>query len=243
MRQVGRYGILLGQTIRSLFTRPVSWYDVFAQMHNAGNRSLLFITFVMAFLGLIGIYETCMQMLKLIPDLSVVGPASIPVIIRELGPVVVALMLSTRIGAGIAAEIGSMKVTDQLDAMRLSGTDPVEYLMVPRVTGVFVMSMVLMVWGIGVTIVSGMLIADARFGVNPRTFFDLGLTSPSDVVIAITKAAAFGLAIPVISAESGFSATGGSEGVGWATTRAVVNSSFACIVLDFVISTVGYMVT
>ena len=243
MRRVGRYGILFAQAVRALFTRPVSWYDVYAQMYNAGNRSLLFITFVMAFLGLIGIYETCIQMLKLLPELSLVGPATIPVVIRELGPVVVALMLSTRIGSGIAAEVGSMKVTDQLDAMRLSGVDPVEYLLVPRLTGVFVMTIVLMVWGIAVTILSGMLIANLRFGVNPRTFFNLGMTRMSDVWIALLKAAAFGVAIPVISVESGFAATGGSEGVGWATTSAVVSSSFACIVLDFVISTVGYMVT
>jgi len=243
MRLLGRYFLLGGQTIKAFFRPGFPWRNTFEQMYNAGNRSMMLITFVMGFLGIIGIYETSLQMLKLIPELSLVGPATIPVVIRELGPVVVALMLSTRIGAGIAAEIGSMKVTDQLDAMMLTGTNPVDFLMVPRLTGVFVMTIMLMVWGITITILGGMFVAYARFGVNPRQFFVLDLTQMSDVWIALGKAAAFGIAIPIVSAESGFASEPGSEGVGWATTRAVVNSSFACIILDFIISTIGYVVT
>jgi len=243
MELLGRYALLLGHTVRALFTSRFPWRNTFEQMYNAGNGSILLITFVMAFLGIIGIYETSIQILKLIPELSIVGPAAIPVIIRELGPVVVALMLSTRIGAGIAAEIGSMKVTDQLDAMMLTGTDPVNFLMVPRLTGVFVMTIMMMIWGITVTILGGMFIAYAKFGLNPRLFFVLDLTQMSDVWIALSKAAAFGIAIPIVSGESGFSAKPGSEGVGWATTSAVVNSSFACIILDFIISAIGYVVT
>ncbi len=243
MRLIGSYILLMGRTLRAMFRGRFPWHNTFEQMYNAGNRSMVFITVVMAFLGIIGTYATCVQMLEMIPQLSIVGPAEIPVVLRELGPMVVALMLSTRIGAGIAAEIGSMKVTDQLDAMRLSGTDPVDFLMVPRLTGIFVMTIALMVWGIAITILGGMFIAYARFGVNPRVFFVLDLTQMSDVWIALSKAAAFGVAIPIVAAESGFSSTPGSEGVGWATTRAVVNSSFACIILDFVISTIGYLAT
>ena len=243
VRLIGAYVLLLLRTIKATFKGPFPWRNFLEQMYNVGNRSLFLIVFVTAFLGLIGIYETCRQMLKLIPQLSVVGMASIPVVIRELSPVLVALMVATRVGAGIAAEIGSMKVTDQLDAMALSGTDPIAYLLVPRLLGTFVMTVVLVVLGASVTILAGMLMADLRFGVNPRTFFDLRMTRISDVTVALIKGGAFGITIPIAAAHAGFEATGGSEGVGWATTRAVVNSSFMCIVLDFIISAVAYVIT
>lgn len=241
--KLGAYILLGARTVRATFQGKFPWKNFMLNMYNIGNRSLTLVTFVTAFLGMIGIYETCMQMLKLLPQLSVVGMAAIPVVIRELAPLLVALMLATRVGAGIAAEIGSMKVTDQLDAMILSGTDPIHYLLVPKLAASFVMTIALVVWGTAITILAGMLIADMRFGVNPRTFFDLRMTRMSDVVIALIKAAAFGLTIPIVSAESGFSAKGGSEGVGWATTSAVVNASFLCIILDFVISAIGYLIT
>ena len=82
----------------------------------------------------------------------------------------------------------------------------------------------------------------AGFGINPRTFWSLGLTESDDVIMCVWKCLTFGAVIPVISAQAGLEATGGSEGVGWATTRAVVNSSFAVIVLDFLISTAGFLI-
>src|SRR6185436_5656797 len=98
------------------------------------------------------------------------------------------------------------------------------------------------IWSGGVAILTGMITADTVFSVNPRTFWNLNLVHASDVAIGLTKCVAYGAAIPVVSASSGLSTFGGSEGVGWATTRAVVNSSLAVIMLNLLISSAGVVV-
>jgi phospholipid/cholesterol/gamma-HCH transport system permease protein len=150
-------------------------------------------------------------------------------------------MLATRVGAGIAAEIGSMVVTEQVDALQMCAADPVDYLVRPRFMASVLMTTVLAILAGGIAFATGMWTAQHFFSMNPRTFADTSLVDGSDVVIGLTKCTAYGAAIPVISGYSGLTARGGSEGVGWATTRAVVNSSLAVIMLNFVISTIGYL--
>ena len=101
----------------------------------------------------------------------------------------------------------------------------------------------LSIYAVLIAMIAGMLIGNAMFNINYATFWNLNLVQNSDIVIGVTKALAYGTAIPVIAAQAGLETTGGSEGVGWATTRSVVNTSFAVIVLDFIISAVGYVVT
>jgi phospholipid/cholesterol/gamma-HCH transport system permease protein len=144
------------------------------------------------------------------------------------------------VGAGIAAEIGSMVVTEQIDALRMCAADPIDYLIKPRFLASIAMTTVLGVWCAGVAIASGMLTAYAMFDLRPQTFFNLSLVSAGDLTIGLTKCVAYGAAIPVVSGHSGLSTFGGSEGVGWATTRAVVNSSLAVIILDMLISGAGF---
>jgi phospholipid/cholesterol/gamma-HCH transport system permease protein len=150
------------------------------------------------------------------------------------------MMLATRVGAGIAAEVGSMVVTEQVDALRMSGVDPIEYLIVPRFLASLVMTLVLTIFAVVVAILAGMLTAKLSFRVNPRVFLDTTHVRFGDLIIGVTKCIAYGAAIPVVSGYCGLSARGGSEGVGWATTRAVIGSSFAVIVLDFILSSAGF---
>jgi phospholipid/cholesterol/gamma-HCH transport system permease protein len=151
------------------------------------------------------------------------------------------MMLATRVGAGIAAEIGSMVVTEQVDALRMSAVDPIDYLIVPRFIASLVMTMVLAVFGVIVALALGTLTAKLSFRVNPAVFLDFSRVVWGDLAVGVSKCVAYGAAIPVVSCTCGLLARGGSEGVGWATTAAVIGSSFAVIVLDFVLSGIGYV--
>ena len=162
--------------------------------------------------------------------------------LNELGPVLGGVAFASRSGAAIAAEIGSMVVTEQVDALRMCATDPVDYLIRPRFLACLSMFGALVVIAAGVAFLSGMWTAYAFFGINPRTFANVSMVSVGDLTIGLTKCIAYGAAIPVISGYCGLTAFGGSEGVGAATTRAVVNSSLAVIMLNFVISGAGYLV-
>lgn len=213
-----------------------------AQMHEIGNRSALFLCTVMGFIGMILVYQGGLQTLRVVPDLSRLGATFMELLIRDLAPSICALMLATRVGAGMAAEIGSMVVTEQVDALRMCAADPVDYLVKPRFVASLVMTTVLVVIAGGVAFATGMWTAQVSFGVNPRTFADTNLVDPGDVIVGLSKCVAYGAAIPVVSGWCGLNTHGGSEGVGSATTRAVVGSSLAVIVLDFLLSGAGYLI-
>jgi phospholipid/cholesterol/gamma-HCH transport system permease protein len=214
---------------------------VLQQMYEIGNRSLGFVCIVMGFIGMILVYQGGLQTQRVVPDLSQLGATFLEVLVRDLGASICALMLATRVGAGIAAELGSMAVTEQLDALRLCAADPVDYLVKPRFWASVVMVLVLTVVSGGTAYASGLVGAEIFFGINPRTFVNLTLVDAVDVATGLTKCVAYGAAIPLISAQAGFSATRGSEGVGAATTQAVVRSSLAVIALDFLISGAFYL--
>jgi phospholipid/cholesterol/gamma-HCH transport system permease protein len=201
-----------------------------------GNRSLVFIIVTQGFIGMVMTYEACLQLSRVTGDFSQLGVQFIRLVVSDFGPTLTAMMLATRVGAGIAAEIGSMKVTEQVDALRMSGVLPIDYLIVPRFVASIAMTLVLSVIGATVMYLAGGLTAKSSFGVNPNLFFDLELVRLRHVALFAIKALAFGAAIPVVAGFCGLRARGSSEGVGWATTAAVIGSSFAVIVLDFVIS-------
>jgi phospholipid/cholesterol/gamma-HCH transport system permease protein len=217
--------------------------EVVRQMYAIGNRSLVFIIVTLGFIGMVMTYEACLQLSRVTGDFSQVGQQYIRLIISDFGPTLTAMMLATRVGAGIAAEIGSMKVTEQIDALRMSGVLPIDYLIVPRFTAAWIMTLMLTVLGSVVMFGAGGLTAQYSFGVNPHLFFDISLVRPRHVVLATIKATSYGAAIPVVAGFCGLRARGSSEGVGWATTAAVIGSSFAVIVLDFAISASALFIT
>jgi phospholipid/cholesterol/gamma-HCH transport system permease protein len=212
------------------------------QMYEIGNKSVLFITITMGCIGMILVYQGGLQTKRVVPDFSQVGATYLELLVRDLAASLGALMLATRVGAGIAAEIGSMVVTEQVDALRMCAADPIDYLIVPRFLASLLMTTVLVVWAGFVAFLAGMLTAYVAFDVPFDTFFDTHLLDYGDLLTGLAKCVAYGSAIPIVSAASGLSTFGGSEGVGWATTRAVVNSSLAVIVLNFFISGTAYLV-
>jgi phospholipid/cholesterol/gamma-HCH transport system permease protein len=136
-----------------------------------------------------------------------------------------------------------MKVTEQVDALRMSGVLPIDYLIVPRFIACIVMTLMLATLGSAIMYAAGGLTAQYSFGVNPNLFFDLSLIRPRHMLLMVIKAVSYGAAIPVIAGFCGLRARGSSEGVGWATTAAVIGSSFAVIVLDFIISAAALFLT
>jgi phospholipid/cholesterol/gamma-HCH transport system permease protein len=210
------------------------------QLYQIGNRSLVFIAVTLGFLGMVLVYQTCLQVNRITGDLSQVGSEFIKLLVHEFGPSLSGMMLATRVGAGIAAEIGSMMVTEQVDALRMCGVEPIEYLLSPRLFASVVMTCALTVFGVAVAIAMGTMTAYASFHVNPHVFLDLSRVRGGDVAVGLCKCLAYGAAIPLVSGFCGLTARGGSEGVGAATTRAVIGSSFAVILLDFVLSGIGY---
>jgi phospholipid/cholesterol/gamma-HCH transport system permease protein len=214
--------------------------EVARQMFQVGNRSLLFVCVTLGFLGMVLVFQTCLQVGRITGDLSQIGAEFLKASVHELGPTLTGMMLATRVGAGIAAEVGSMKVTEQVDALRMCGVEPIEYLIVPRLLAAVVMTPVLTAFGILSALGLGGLTARIYFSVNPNVFYDVGRVRFPDLVVGFSKCIAYGIAIPIVSAFFGLRARGGSEGVGQATTRAVIGASFAVIVLDFVLSAAGY---
>jgi len=250
---LGRHFLELLETVRDLYRVFVLtlYYSLrgesnrpafFRQMYEIGNRSLIFLSIVMGFIGMILVYQGGLQTQRVVPDLSLLGATFLQLLVRDLAASICALMLATRVGAGIAAEIGSMVVTEQVDALRMCATDPIDYLIRPRFLACLSMFAALVVIAAGVAFLAGMWTAHAFFDINPRTFANVSMVSIGDLTIGLTKCVAYGAAIPVISGYCGLTAFGGSEGVGAATTRAVVNSSLAVIMLNFVISGAGYLI-
>lgn len=232
--------LTLERTLAAL--RKLEARAVLSQMYEIGNRSLGFACVVLGFVGAIFVYQAGLQTLRVVPDMSGLGATYLELLVRDLASSITALMLATRVGAGIAAEIGSMKVTDQLDALRLCRAEPVEYLIAPRfVASVAVTWIVVVVAGF-VALVTGMLTAYVAFRVGPLTFLDTRFIGAPDLIVGLAKAFAYGAAIPLLSAHAGLTTSGGSQGVGNATTTAVVNSSLAVIVLNFLISGLGFVV-
>jgi len=212
------------------------------QMYAIGNQSLFFVSITMGFIGMILVYQSGLQIKRVIPDFSLLGATYLELLVRDLAASLGGLMLATRVGAGIAAEIGSMVVTEQIDALRMCAADPIDFLVVPRFLASLTMTVVLIVWAGTVAFATGAITAEVAFDVPLRTFCNMSLIDWGDVLTGLAKCFAYGAAIPIVSGYCGLSTFGGSEGVGWATTRAVVNSSLAIIILNAIISTASLLV-
>lgn len=217
--------------------------EVVRQCYLIGNRSLVFVMGSLAFVGMVAAVQAGDQSLRLLGSYNFqeIGAVFLQLMIRESGPTIAALMLATRVGAGIAAEVGAMKVTEQIDALRMNDADPVDYLITPRVLACGVMMIVLSVYCVLIAEIAGALTAVYRFNGNFAAFFNPHRVEMADVVLGLIKAFWYGISIPIVAGQAGLSAFGGSAGVGNATTRAVVATSLVVIFEDFIVSVFGYI--
>ena len=237
--EVQEYVRLQAATIRGIFSRPFYFHDVVEQFEQIGIGSLTVVVLTGFFTGAVLALQSGMT-LDQFGARPFVGRLVSASMIKELGPVLTGLMLAGRIGSGIAAELGSMVVTDQINALRALGTDPVRKLVVPRVLAGFFMAPVLTVIANVVGIIGGGLIAIYQLRVAPSLYWTSiveGLVR-ADLWMGLIKPFFLGYAIVTIGCHVGLRARGGTQGVGRATTAAVVAASVAVIAVDFIVTRV-----
>jgi phospholipid/cholesterol/gamma-HCH transport system permease protein len=229
---------LLKNTLSILFSPPIRYKDIIKQIHFVAVQSAPVVIFCLSFAAIVTIIESSFHMKLVIQDDSLVPGFAALLILRELGAVVTALLVTSRVGAGLAAEVGSMKVTEQIDALKMLGIDPIRYLVVPRFIACILSGIVLTVFANFVCLVCAMLVSQFKLGytygaflVGMRTFVHF-----QDFIFAMIKGAAFGAVVPLISCFYGFRCQSGAEGVGLATTNSVVTTSVSIIIIDFLLS-------
>jgi phospholipid/cholesterol/gamma-HCH transport system permease protein len=237
--EVQEYVRLLGAAFYAVFTRPFYRYDVIEQFDLIGVGSLTVVLLTGFFTGAALALQSGLT-LDQFGARPVVGRLVSASMIKELGPVLTALMLSGRIGSGIAAELGSMVVTDQINALRALGTDPVRKLVVPRVLAGFLMAPVLTVVSDFVGIFGGWIVARFQLQVATGLYWS-SITQAlyvQDVWMGLIKPFVLGFVIVTIACHVGLRTSGGTEGVGKATTVAVVAGSVGVIAADFFVTKV-----
>ena len=242
--QLGEMMVLFRDALVTGLRDPPSRTAVISQMHEVGVRSLSIVNLTAVFTGMV-------MALQLGWFLSTFG-AKIFVsrvvgfaIISELGPVLTALMIGGRVGAGMAAELGTMKVTEQVDALRALGTDPVQYLVVPRLVAIIIMLPLLTAMADLVGVLGGMFIAWLELSVSPSFYFTslVQFLTLGDLWRSLAKATVFGAIIGTIACHQGLTARGGADGVGHATTATVVKASITVLVTNFFLSKALLMFT
>jgi phospholipid/cholesterol/gamma-HCH transport system permease protein len=235
--EVQEYIRLANAAIRGCFTRPFYRHDVVEQLEAIGLGSMTVVLLTGFFTGAVLALQSGMT-LDQFGARPFVGRLISASMIKELGPVLTGLMLAGRVGSGIAAELGSMVVTDQINALRALGTDPVRKLVVPRLLAGFFMAPVLTVIADGVGIVGGWLIAVFQLRVASSVYWTSIIEALylEDVWMGLIKPFLLGFVIVTIGCHVGLRATGGTQGVGRATTNAVVAASVAVIAVDFFVT-------
>lgn len=249
LRTIGRSSLGIYRdtlSVWALLVRVVARFSsaeprlILRQAYQAGNQSLPFVLLTLGFTGAIMVVEACVQGQKILGDLSMIGPAFMKLLVREFAPTISALMLAARYGAGTAAEIGTMKISEQVDALRLAGADALTYLACPRILGGAVAGVGLGICGAWIGFISGGLVAHTFFDIGIMTYFDYGQVGINDVILGVIKCASFGFAVPLMAVHAGLGASGGAPGVGRATTSAVIGGSVAVLALDFLLGLIGF---
>ena len=240
---IQEYFTLAWKALRFIFSRPFYAQDLVQQMDEIGVKSLGIVLLTGLFTGMVLALQSSVQ-LKTFGATIYIGRLVSASMIRELGPVLAGLMVAGRVGSGIAAQLGSMRVTEQIDALNTLGTDPIKKLVTPRVLAALIMLPILTVINDLVGIIGGNVIAkfvvDIPSSLYWRTVWEQiaadGFTFryiPNDFVQGLSKPLVFGGIISITACYFGLATTGGTEGVGQSTTRTVVTSSILILVIDY----------
>ncbi|HWX22269.1 MAG TPA: ABC transporter permease [Candidatus Binatia bacterium] len=236
---LGQLTLLVRDAIASLFTFKVSWRDLVYQVYFVGVKSQSVVLITGAFTGMVLGAQTYFQFHKVKMDTATLAVVSVSMC-SELGPVLTGLMVAGRVGAAIAAELGTMKVTEQIDALRTLATHPVDYLVVPRLLALHAALPLLTAESITVGIGAGYVVGVYLLGIDPTYLWYnmLKYTGTSDVFIGLIKALFFGGIVAIIGCYKGMFCGEGAEGVGRATTEAVVYSSITILISNFFLTLV-----
>jgi len=236
---LGRITLLSREAIASVLTFKFSRRDVLYQVYFIGIKSQSVVIVTGAFTGMVLAAQTYFQFHKVKMDTATLAVVSVSMC-SELGPVLTALMVAGRVGAAIAAEIGTMRVTEQIDALRTLATHPVDYLVVPRLIAANIALPLLTVESMSVGIAASYFVGVYLLGIEPTYAWwnMLKYSHDSDVMIGMVKSVVYGGIIALIGCYKGLSCSVGAEGVGRATTEAVVYSSITILICNFFLTMV-----
>lgn len=241
VREIGdivSFALRAGRTIPAI---PRSMGLIFDSMLEIGVRSLFIVFIISIFAGATTAWQAKYQLAGLVSD-RFMGTAVFKSIMLELGPVLTGLVVAGRIGSSIAASLGAMRVTEQIDALSTMAIDPMRYLVLPRIVAAIIMVPILTIYGVCFGIAGAMYISTHFLGVSGGIFI-YGLRHffyISDVIVGLSKAVVFGAGLSLLGCYYGFHAAGGAEGVGRAAIRAYVSSAIFILLSDFVVAAIAF---
>ena len=239
LEDLGRFFYILAQSLLWTFRRPFDGAEWLRQMVRVGYDSIPVVFLTTMFTGMVLALQTYRGFERFHAE-GFVGSVVALSLTRELAPVLTGLMVTGRVGSAMAAELGTMRVTEQIDALYAMATEPVQYLVVPRVGASLIMLPFLTLVGDAVGIVGGWLVAVGLFRANSFVYWERSFQylEINDVTSGLIKAAFFGLVLAGMGCAKGFYTSGGAEGVGRATTSAVVMGSLGILISDFFLTKV-----
>jgi phospholipid/cholesterol/gamma-HCH transport system permease protein len=240
---LGGISTLAFQTICLTFTPPYKRKRILEQSKKAGVDSFLIVALISFFIGVIFSFQIAYLMRQLGAEMYIASIVALS-IVRELGPVITALIVAGRVGASITAELGSMQVTEQIDALTTLATNPIKYLVVPRFVALSVMLPILTLFADTVGILGGWLICVYKLGIPSKMYMTIAFDSLQfkDLFTGLAKTVFFGMIIAFVSCYEGFNVEGGAEGVGKATTQSVVISFILIIACDCFFTALFYFI-
>ncbi len=233
--------LLGGQVLFHLLKVKIHRRNTIDQMAAVGTESLLIVLVTAAFVGMVFTIQVAREFINFGAVQAVGGVLAIA-LTRELAPVIAAVVLAGRVGSAFAAEIGTMRVTEQIDALYILKTDPIDYLVIPRTIACCLMMPVLTLIFLFTGLTGGFLVANNLYNLSANVFFDSvqNFVSIWDICSSVIKAACFGALIAIIGCSWGLTTTGGAKGVGQSTTAAVVTALLAIFVSNFLLTLVMF---
>jgi phospholipid/cholesterol/gamma-HCH transport system permease protein len=243
LAEIGRATSMMLETTQASLERLPSARLVVQQMAAIGVDSLWLVIVVSVFTGAVAAVQAAYQFTAVVP-LKYLSGVILRSVVIELGPVLTALVIGGRVGASIAAELGTMKVTEQIDALRAMGISPMRNLVAPRVIAAIVMLPILTVYADAIAILGGYIVAVTSLNVSAPTYVQ-GLREffhMKDLLSGLLKSVFFGNIIGMMGCYYGFQTEGGAEGVGRATTAAVVTSCVLILILDYILATILFRI-
>lgn len=237
VRECGRISIMFAKSICLAFRPPFKLNYIFRQMEFIGVNSVFVIILTGVFTGMVLALQSYYGFRKFSSE-GLVGATVALSMTRELGPVLTSLMVTGRAGSAMAAELGTMRVTEQIDALTVMALNPIKYLVTPRIIAAFLMLPLLTVIADFVGIMGGYLVGVKLLGINEGAYIDkmIKFVELNDIYNGLVKAAVFGIILSIVSCYKGFYTKGGAEGVGKSTTEAVVVSSVTILVTDYILT-------
>lgn len=237
LQEMGGMALLFVKSLLFLPRRPYRWRYFFRQLEFIGVKSLFIVILTGLFTGMVLALQAYYGLRKFGGE-SMLGAGVALSMTRELGPVLTALMVAARAGSAMAAELGTMKVTEQIDALLAMAVQPVHYLALPRLLASVIMVPLLTVISVFIGIVGGYFVGVFLLNINSGTYMQkmLEVVTGDDLYNGLFKSLIFGIILAVVSCYEGLQASGGAEGVGIVTTRAVVYSAISILIFDYILT-------